>query len=213
MQLTIKEKDDRLEIIRISSELNLRTIPETFVNYIQHIRKIECESIYFKTYINGQFYHVKLKKELSEYIFNLIPVKDPRADEDTDQLIHRITKKYLADDGIDDIDVDNFDSEKKMILSILLEMGKIESRLESLDRIIEKRIEVTEDAFKSLENTLEEKYIEKKDVNIIGLLTNASKLDLVILFVVLLGLVIVVDTINIKRYIREYLDDPAYLVD
>ena len=213
MQLTIKRINDRLEIKKSTFSPSVQTIPEAFIVYIDTIDRIECEFISFKSYINEQFYTIKLKKKLNEYIFDIIPIKDPRIDEDTDQLINRITTKYLVADETENFNLEEFDSEKKMILSILLEISKIESKLESLDKILEKRIEITENAFKSLEDTLEERFFEKKDLNLLGLLTNASKIDLVILFVILLSLVVVADTINVKGHIRDYLDDPTYLAD
>ena len=219
--IKVDYKDGTIEIKECSdaSFLQKDNLPVLFLKQLEVLESIDCESISFKHFHNNKFYRVTIKKNHTEYLFEIkLLGESPSNISDTDQMLKTIATKYLSNDENDLFELS--DDPSKMLLFIYLEVRKLKVELESKNHSLHDRIQDNERILlerlehwrEELEDKIESDYLKKDEYTLWTLCSKSKKTDLILIMVVLILLAGVADLVDIRRTVKQLVDQPVELI-
>jgi hypothetical protein len=212
-KIKVEIKNQKVNVLENNTEFVVNgKLPIVFMKYLEVIRKVECESLFFKYSHNDSFYRIQLKQTYNEYIFKSQIIESDVVGKDTDQIFKDITEKYCNLSELTDLD-DQISSEKRMILSIFLELKSIKKDLDNADKWREKMEHKIENWQEDLEKEFKSSYLEKSELSLLNLLMAMPRLEMILFITIILGLVIIVDQVNIKTLFDGVKNDPTQLTN
>lgn len=223
MQIKVEYRNNQIKILENSSNILANgRLPTIFVHYLELIDKIEVETVSFKYLHEDIFYSVKIEKNYTEYYFKFKRINTEGLGKDTDQIFQEATERY----GIAELpELDNQISYKeRMLLSMFFDLREIKKELTERDNWqddLENKMNKWQDNFENkmlkwqdtFEHKLDACYLEKEDLSILKLFSQASKIELAIALAVILGFVIIVDNVDIDGFFDRLSDDPTPLIN